>query len=46
MTEQLEKEIKEDIETKNYDEFLQYLGINSDEYGDLNDSIDFDDFSN
>lgn len=45
-TEMIEKEIQEEIEKKDCKEFLQYLGIQPDDYDDLYDSIDFDDFSN
>lgn len=45
MKKQIEKEIKEEVQKKDYQEFFQYLGINPEDFGEKYDSIDFDDYS-
>jgi hypothetical protein len=45
MITQLEQEIKEELKKTDYQEFLNYLGINSDDFNQINEDIDFDDYS-
>ena len=45
MITQLEKEIKEEIKKTDYQEFLNYLGINYEDFEQITDDIDFDDYS-
>lgn len=45
MVTQLEQEIKEEIKGTDYKDFLNYLGINSDDFDKFNEDIDFDDYS-
>lgn len=42
---ELEQEIKEDIKSKDYKEFLKHLGIDSEDFEDIFEDIDFDDYS-
>jgi hypothetical protein len=41
----LEKEIEEEFNKNKNLEFLNYLGINSDDFDEFNEDIDFDDYS-
>lgn len=41
-----DKELKDQMKDKNYQEFFQALGIDPKDFEDLDDDIDFDDYSN
>jgi hypothetical protein len=45
METKLEQEIKEDIKSKDYKDFLNHLGIDPEDFENIFDDIDFDDYS-
>ena len=45
MTTQLEQEILDDIELSNYNEFIEYLGIDAEDFEDIKSNLEFDDYS-
>lgn len=45
MTDQLVQEIKDDLRQNDFKDFLNYLGIDPEDFEGINDSIDFDDYS-
>ena len=40
-----EKELKDKVDKKDYQEFFRYLGINPDDFEEIYESLDFDDCS-
>lgn len=42
----LEKDLKEQLKDKNYQEFFKALGINPNDFEDYENDINFDDYSN
>jgi len=45
MSKDFEIEIKEEIQTNNYQDFFSYLGIDPKDFEEVYDAIDFDDYS-
>lgn len=45
MMNQIVQEIEEDLKNNDYNDFLNYLGIEPEDFKEFNESIDFDDYS-